>query len=94
MCFEGGRNCYVAKLTLFCALELKQGKLFDAPPPPKKPSTGDVKESFFIGRLDDEACNLNQWPSEGMLCHHVRLSACQSSHSFYSSMDLSEHICF
>ncbi|XP_021767991.1 2-oxoglutarate-Fe(II) type oxidoreductase-like isoform X1 [Chenopodium quinoa] len=28
---------------------------------------GDPKESFYIGPLHDEICNLNQWPSEELL---------------------------
>ncbi|KNA24851.1 hypothetical protein SOVF_011890 [Spinacia oleracea] len=28
---------------------------------------GDSKESFYIGPLHDELCNLNQWPSEELL---------------------------
>ncbi|KAK9716336.1 hypothetical protein RND81_06G226300 [Saponaria officinalis] len=28
---------------------------------------GDPKETFYVGPLDDEVCNLNQWPSEELL---------------------------
>ncbi|KAJ8444360.1 hypothetical protein Cgig2_019918 [Carnegiea gigantea] len=34
---------------------------------PTSRAQGDLKESFYIGPLDDEACNLNQWPSKELL---------------------------
>lgn len=34
---------------------------------PTSGAQGDLKESFYIGPLDDEACNLNQWPSKELL---------------------------
>lgn len=34
---------------------------------PTSSSKGDLKESFYIGPLDDEICNLNQWPSKELL---------------------------
>ncbi|XP_010677081.2 2-oxoglutarate-Fe(II) type oxidoreductase hxnY [Beta vulgaris subsp. vulgaris] len=34
---------------------------------PSLSTKGDSKESFYIGPLHDEVCNLNQWPSEELL---------------------------
>ena len=47
---------------------LKHSKIFDSI---SFWLTGDLKESFYIGPLDDEACNLNQWPSKGIFCYYV-----------------------
>ncbi|KAL9246859.1 hypothetical protein vseg_020346 [Gypsophila vaccaria] len=34
---------------------------------PSSDSKGDPKETFYVGPIDGEACNLNQWPSEELL---------------------------
>ncbi|KAJ8444361.1 hypothetical protein Cgig2_019919 [Carnegiea gigantea] len=48
----------------------------------------DSRESFCIGRLDGEACNLNHWPSEGDFadCNEEILGA--SAHSDYGIITL------
>lgn len=69
--FEGSKKFFSLPLEEKMRLDRKEYRGYTALYSEKLDTSlkikGDPKESFYIGPLHDEVCNLNQWPSEELL---------------------------